>query len=814
MSNDADRHLQSALLVDESAQSGGYGATALMMPQAHDTAAAVSPKSSEQVQPPSGDDTIPIRPQPLTLVGRRQRQRHSAVLLAIVFVPAVLGMAFLSLQSSDFTHYSIHKSACDSATAAILFALVDSLLLLICTARQRRGFFSNKLPVTDVIHHVGVLAFIATSTKLWVFTGWDDGSVEGVIAQLVVALAPACALLSLAANHRVHRCDVPATINLKRTSVMQILKPYFWPRGATNRFIILATWALMGVGKACGVVSPLFLAKAVNQLQDNPAEAPYANLAIFSMLALAPRILEEIQDMLVVNIWRVAYVEVAGEAFRHVHKLSLEWHVKKKMGHVIRFMDRGMIAAQQLVSYVAMYLGPAVAVAVSAFIVFATEFRQPEIAAVTYVFMGVYVWMTVVITIWRKIFFIEMNEYDNEMHDKATDSLVNFETVKFFTNEDLEADSYIASVQTYQKNEQHARLSVAVLNMGQATLIETCRMVALMVAATAVMNNEDGFNLGTFMAIQAYLVMIFTPFQFLGSIYEMTIQSFIDMENLSDLLAEEPDLIDHPHARPLLSASLASRPKSLPVEFKNVTFNYPSQSPSSGLRSVSFKVDPGTTTALVGTTGSGKTTITRLLFRFYDTVQGAVLVNGHDVRELTQRSLRENIGIVPQDTVLFNDTIRHNIRYGRPDATEEEVIEAARKAQLLPLIQRFEKGWDTTVGERGLKLSGGEKQRVAIARCLLKNPPIVVLDEATSALDNKTEKEVQEALKALEGRTTIIVAHRLSTIRHADQILVMSRGQIVERGTFNELVDDPNSEFFAMWHAQLSQPSGQPDPST
>eukprot|EP00672_Neobodo_designis_P025778 CAMPEP_0174848910 /NCGR_PEP_ID=MMETSP1114-20130205/13798_1 /TAXON_ID=312471 /ORGANISM="Neobodo designis, Strain CCAP 1951/1" /LENGTH=855 /DNA_ID=CAMNT_0016083215 /DNA_START=68 /DNA_END=2635 /DNA_ORIENTATION=+ len=779
---------------------------------ANDEDADGSPKPSDGPRTLSDDDV-------------RDRRRRLALQLFVVGVPAVFAAFAIGDDRARCTNYTVEAASCDVAGVLIAQAVVTVALAFWCIARGRRGFFGNRIPVTDVIHHVAFAAFICGLAKLWVFR-WgkqhpEDSVADAAMAGVLVALGVIATAANLFLNHRVHRVDIPSKVNLKLSSVAFILKPYFWPKGFQNRCLIVSTWLLMGGGKACGVIAPLYLAKAVNKMTGDPPVTPYGDIAIFATLSLAPRVLEEVQDMLVVNIWRVAYVEVADATFRHVHKLSLEWHVQKRMGHVIRFMDRGMNAAQQLVAYVAMYMGPAVAVAISAFIVFATEFNQPKVAAITFLFMALYGWVTVVVTIWRKVFFTEANEHDNDMHDKATDSLVNFETVKYFTNEDLEADNYRESVEQYQRNEQQSRLSVAVLNMGQATIMEYCRMCALMVAANAVVNHEGGFDVGKFMALQAYLVMMFTPFQFLGSIYEMTVESVIDMENLSDLLAEEPDLTDRPDAAPLApiasSTGPIAPPRSLEVAFDGVTFHYPTQSATEGLKDLSFTVPAGTTTALVGSTGSGKTTITRLLFRFYDVLGGAVRVDGRDVRSVTQRSLRQHIGIVPQDTVLFNDTLRHNVGYGKPGASQEELEEAARKAQLLPLIARLENGWDTVVGERGLKLSGGEKQRVAIARCLLKNPPIVVLDEATSALDNKTEKEVQQALASLAGRTTIIVAHRLSTVQHADQILVMSRGRVVERGGFDELMaKGPEGEFYSMWHAQLkaAQGAGAGDPTT
>lgn len=312
------------------------------------------------------------------------------------------------------------------------------------------------------------------------------------------------------------------------------------------------------------------------------------------------------------------------------------------------------------------------------------------------------------------------------------------------------------------------------------------------------MNKTNNLDAGGFVAIQLYIFNVFSPLSYLGTIYAGIMNATINMQNLSDLLGEEADVVDSRDAKDLVVES----GKGCDIAFADVSFRYASQAEGQGLKNISFHVPAGTTTAIVGQTGSGKTTVSRLIFRFYDAQGGSVVVDGKDVRNLKQKSLRAAIGIVPQDTVMFNDTLRYNIAYGKADATQEEIEGAAERAQLTDFIRRLEKGWDTAVGERGLKLSGGEKQRVAIARCLLKNPPVVVLDEATSALDNKTEKEVQDALKSLAGRTTIVVAHRLTTVRHADQIIVMKQGVIVERGTHDELMA-ANGEYASMWNAQL-----------
>lgn len=481
------------------------------------------------------------------------------------------------------------------------------------------------------------------------------------------------------------------------------------------------------------------------------------------------------------------------------------------MGTVLRIMDRGIASADQVMNYLVLYLLPSIVQAFVVFGLFYVKFNSAELAGAAFLSFVVYCVVTIQITMWRKKFRKATNKHDNKYHDLATDSLINFETVKYFANEEHEIKNFRESVEQYQKHNIATQISLAVLNSAQQLDIQITTTIALMLSATTILHASgtldlsDSTNIGAFVSVNAYILQLYAPLSFLGSIYSTVVQAFVDMGNLSEMLTVAPDVRDVNNAPPLR----LNRPKmGAKIEFQNVKFSYPSQ-PSKGLKGVSFTVEPGTTTAIVGPTGAGKSTVSRLLFRFYDTTSGSIYVDNQDISKVTQKSLRSSIGVVPQDTVLFNSTIQHNIQYGNVHADFELLQQAAKSAQILPFIESLEETWDTMVGERGLKISGGEKQRVAIARCLLKNPPIVLLDEATSALDSQTEVMVQEALTHLgQGRTQVVIAHRLSTIMNADQILVLDQGRIVERGTHAELLKLAGGVYKQLWFAQQDQRDG------
>lgn len=492
-------------------------------------------------------------------------------------------------------------------------------------------------------------------------------------------------------------------------------------------------------------------------------------------------------------------------------------------------MDRGIIACDTLMKFLFLWLVPAIGECIAVCIIFAVYFDYFPIALCIFTFVFFYMIWTICLTLWRKKFRKSVVKNDNDWHDRCTDSLVNFETVKYFTAERYEIERFSEAVQEYQKSSVQVQASLSFLNISQVVLMQSCLATALVLAAAGIRRRieccvengcpEDymlgnskccsdlssvctGMEIGDFVAVLTYTVNLFMPLNFLGTVYNAIVMAMVDLRNLSELLAETPDVVDNPDAMELPKNNVTE--PDVAVEFDNVSFHYPSQPDTKGLHGLSFKMMRGTTTAIVGSTGAGKTTVSRLLFRFYDVLGGAVKVNGVDVRTVTQKSLRNAMGVVPQATTMFNDTIRANILYGKRDATESDLEQVAESAQILQFIQSLPDAWETTVGDRGLKLSGGEKQRVAIARCLLKNPPFVILDEATSALDTVTENSVQEALDALgTDRTCLVIAHRLGTIKNADKIIVLGDGVVLEEGTHDELLAK-EGKYAEMWNMQLN----------
>jgi ABC-type transport system involved in Fe-S cluster assembly fused permease/ATPase subunit len=512
-----------------------------------------------------------------------------------------------------------------------------------------------------------------------------------------------------------------------RKSFWQVLKPYFWPRGAMNKLRCLLTWAFLALSKATNLMSPIYMGYVVQALTDDAKTGHLdmasvtRNVLVYSLLSLASKVLKELQNVVYLAVKQTAYVEIASQTFTHLHSLSLEWHLKKKMGNVLRSMDRGLDAANQIVTYLFLYLVPTVIECMVVFIIFYQHFNVPAISATAFMAFVAYAVITVQITLWRKRFREETNKHDNDYHDKATDSLINYETVKYFTNEQYEIDEYTTSIHKYQKYSVNTAFSLSLLNSTQALVIQACTGVSLVLAAREV--HLGHLSVGQFVAIGAYIANLFAPLSFLGSIYNAVVQSIVDMQNLSDVLQEQPDLVDAPGAKALIPAPSGAEGPT--VEFRSVVFHYPTLPPDTGIKGISFRIAPGTTTAIVGTTGAGKSTLGRLLFRFYDPAAGKILISDQDIKLVTQKSLRQAIGVVAQDQLLFNNTIRHNVCYGRRDATQEEIDAACESAQILDFIRSLPEGFETQVGERGLRLSGGEKQRVCIARCLLKNPPIV-----------------------------------------------------------------------------------------
>jgi len=491
-------------------------------------------------------------------------------------------------------------------------------------------------------------------------------------------------------------------------------------------------------------------------------------------------------------------------------------------------MDRGIGACDSLMRYGFLFLLPAVGEMVAVVIVFASYFDYAPLAVTTFAFVFVYALLTILLTLWRKKFRNRVTKSDNDWHDICTDSLINFETVKYFTSEEYEIKRFVKSIGRFQQGSVNVKASLSYLNISQQVLMQACLATCLSLAVVSIRNRIDcclsfgcdlgnseccstsehctGLEMGDFIAVLTYTLNLFAPLNYLGSIYNSMVMSLVDLANLSELLVENPDVVDAPGA---VDVPPSNRDGSdVVVEFDDVRFHYPTQPNTKGLKNLSFKLLKGKTTAVVGTTGEGKTTVSRLLFRFYDVLAGSIRINGEDVRSLKQTSLRGTIGVVPQNACLFNDTLKNNIKYGRHNATDEEITQVIEDAQLKSFIDSLPEGWDTVVGDRGLKLSGGEKQRTAIARCLLKNPPIVVLDEATSALDTLTENSIQEALDRLgNDRTVLVIAHRLGTIKGADNIIVLGDGTVAEEGTHDDLLA-LGGRYAEMWNMQLNSTRG------
>jgi ATP-binding cassette subfamily B protein len=502
----------------------------------------------------------------------------------------------------------------------------------------------------------------------------------------------------------------------------------------------------------------------------------------------------ELREFLFARVTQNAVRKVALQVFEHLHSLALSFHLARQTGGVSRDIERGTRGIQSLISYSLYSILPTLVefILVLGYLAYSYDIW---FAAITLCALVIYIVFTVVVTEWRSHFRKTMNDMDSKANQKAIDSLLNFETVKYFGNEAFEARRYDENLLRYQTAAVKSQKTLAVLNLGQQIIIAVGLVLILWRATLGVVNGT--MTLGDLVLVNTLMIQLYIPLNFLGVIYREIKQSLTDMDRMFSLLNTDKEIADSPNAHLLKIDNHGHGPD---VRFENVSFHYDAKREI--LHDVSFNIPAGTITAVVGQSGAGKSTLARLLFRFYDVQSGKILIDGQNIQNVTQASLRKAIGIVPQDTVLFNDTIGYNIAYGNPSATIEEVQEAARAAQIDGFIKRLPEGYETQVGERGLKLSGGEKQRVAIARTLLKKPAMLIFDEATSALDSKTERAFQEELLSLaKNRTTLIIAHRLSTIIHADQILVMEHGQIVERGTHLELLA-ANGRYTEMWQMQ------------
>jgi ATP-binding cassette subfamily B protein len=578
---------------------------------------------------------------------------------------------------------------------------------------------------------------------------------------------------------------------------LRTLAPWLWPAGepGLKARVVIALLCLV-IAKAANVLVPIAYARAVDALAPahqgaaSVVAVPIALVLAYGILRISSSLFAELRDAVFVKVQARASRRIALQVFEHLHALSLRFHLDRQTGGLSRVIERGTKGITFVLDFMLFTIIPTLIEILLVAVILWSLFDFP-IAAVTLGTIALYIAFTLGFTDWRLRFRREMNRTDQDANTKAIDSLLNYETVKYFGNERHEARRFDASLGRYEQAYIRSEVTLNMLNGGQAAVIAIGLTVVMLMAAQGVVRGE--MTVGDFVLVNTYLIQLYLPLNFLGFVYREMKQSLTDMEAMFALLRESREVPDRPGAAPLA-------PGPGEVAFEDVRFGY--RPDRVILKGVSFRVPPGRTLAIVGPTGAGKSTISRLLFRFYDVAGGRIRIDGQDIREVTQDSLRAAIGVVPQDTVLFNDTIRYNIAYGRPGATEAEIIRAAQLAQVHDFVLRLPDGYRTMVGERGLKLSGGEKQRVAIARTILKNPRILILDEATSALDTRTEQEIQAALRQVSAdRTTLVIAHRLSTVVEADEILVLADGAVTERGTHASLLA-ADGLYAEMWRRQ------------
>ncbi len=574
---------------------------------------------------------------------------------------------------------------------------------------------------------------------------------------------------------------------------------YLWPSDRNDlKFRVVLAMAFLVLAKVIGVYVPFLFADAVDALagEEKPDGAmiavavPVGLIFGYGAARVLTQAFGEIRDAIFVRVGQNALRNIALNTFRHLHLLSLRFHLERRTGGLSRVIERATRGIDFLLRFMLFNIIPTIIEIGMISTIFWVKFGFLY-ALITFICLCSYIYFTIAVTEWRLKYRREMNKQDTKANGRAIDSLINFETVKYFTSEDHEALRYDKSLKNYAIAAERSQLSLTLLNVGQGFIISGGLIAVLLMGANGVADGR--FTIGEFVLINSLLIQIYIPLNFLGFVYREIKQALVDMEKMFMLIAKNPEIKDKEGAEDLKITDGE-------IEFDNVCFHY--NEDRGILKNVSFKVKGGTTTAVVGSSGAGKSTISRILFRFYDISDGSVKIDGQDIRDVRQRSLRKEIGVVPQDTVLFNDSIKYNISYGRHDATDEEIYEAAKLAKIHDFILTLPDGYDTEVGERGLKLSGGEKQRVAIARTILKNPAILLLDEATSALDSHTERDIQGSLEKIsQQRTAIVIAHRLSTIINVNEILVLDKGEIAERGNHSVLIEK-RGLYYQMWQKQ------------
>jgi ABC-type transport system involved in Fe-S cluster assembly fused permease/ATPase subunit len=604
-----------------------------------------------------------------------------------------------------------------------------------------------------------------------------------------------------------------AAATKKDTAVqtVRMLLPYLWPPGdPVARLRVVAAVGCLILAKVATVYIPLFYSRAVDHLAPKGAHAmgggpaaaaitvPIALIIGYCLLRIASGAFAELRDAVFAAVQQRAVRRIALQTFEHLHRLSLRFHLDRHTGGLSRAIDRGTNGIEQVLRFAIFNIVPTLFELTMVTLILWRLFDW-RYAATTVLAVGAYVGFTLTFTNYRVRFRRLMNDSDADAQTKAVDSLLNYETVKYFGNERHEAARFDLALAKYERAAVRSQVTLNMLNIGQSVIIALGLAAIMLLSASGVASGH--MSVGRFVLANTYLMQLYTPLTFLGFVYRELKQGLVDTEHMFRLMLVGAEVTDSPAAHDLAPGNAAPT-----LAFEDIRFGYGPQREI--LKGVSFAIPPGGNLAIVGPTGAGKSTLTRLLFRFYDVGAGSIRIGGEDIRDLTQDSLRAAIGVVPQDTVLFNDTIRYNIAYGRPTASPAEIEEAARLAQLHDFILSLPLGYETKVGERGLKLSGGEKQRVAIARTLLKNPRILVLDEATSALDTNTEQEIQAALRAVaRNRTTLTIAHRLSTVVDADEILVLEAGRVVERGSHWNLLAR-GGIYAGMWAAQSEQEEG------